>query len=117
MGVGIWANMDSIQGLIRTATYIRLSVCMGAGAVLLLASASVLRAQLVWDGGTGNWATPTNWNPDFVPTNALSAFINNGGTAQISAASFANGLYLGLGAGQSGHLEIGTGGSLVVTAG
>jgi len=37
-----------------------------------------------WIGNTGDWTNPANWNPN-PPSEVDDAFINNGGTAQITA--------------------------------
>jgi hypothetical protein len=80
----------------------------------------------IWDlgtpagSGTGNWNVATNWSRDIVPdvTQEDSAIINGGGTAQINTAIGPNvgSVVLGQGtaAGESGTLEIQSGGTLNV---
>ena len=41
--------------------------------------------QTSWQGGTGDWSTDSNWDND-EPTASDDAWINNGGTAQITQA-------------------------------
>ena len=70
--------------------------------------------------GTGNWNVGSNWSGGTVPNNVTedSAVINGGGTAQVNSviANAAGGVLLGQGtvAGQSGTLEILSGGNLQV---
>ncbi|HEX2475324.1 MAG TPA: PEP-CTERM sorting domain-containing protein [Lacipirellulaceae bacterium] len=80
----------------------------------------------IWDlgtppgSGTGNWNVATNWSRDIVPdvTQEDAAIINGGGTAQINTAIGPNvgSVVLGQGtaAGESGTLEIQSGGTLNV---
>jgi hypothetical protein len=70
--------------------------------------------------GTGNWNVATNWSRDIVPdvTQEDSAIVNAGGTVQVNTAIGTNvgSVVLGQGAatGQSGTLEIQSGGTLNV---
>jgi hypothetical protein len=54
----------------------------------LLFRPAALYAQDFWQGpigATGNWFSASNWTAGVgVPTNAVNAFVNNGGTAQIA---------------------------------
>jgi hypothetical protein len=80
----------------------------------------------IWDlgtpagSGTGNWNVATNWSRDIVPdvTQEDSAIINGGGTAQINTVigPSVGSVVLGQGtaAGESGTLEIQSGGTLNV---
>jgi hypothetical protein len=80
----------------------------------------------IWDlgtppgSGTGNWNVGTNWSRDIVPdvTQEDSAIINGGGTAQVNTVIGPNvgSVVLGQGtaAGESGTLEIQSGGTLNV---
>jgi hypothetical protein len=80
----------------------------------------------IWDlgtppgSGTGNWNVATNWSRDIVPdvTQEDAAIINGGGTAQVNTAIGTNvgSVVLGQGtaAGESGTLEIQSGGTLNV---
>jgi hypothetical protein len=80
----------------------------------------------IWDlgtppgSGTGNWNVATNWSRDIVPdvTQEDAAIINGGGTAQVNTVIGTNvgSVVLGQGtaAGESGTLEIQSGGTLNV---
>ncbi|OAI57445.1 hypothetical protein AYO49_01940 [Verrucomicrobiaceae bacterium SCGC AG-212-N21] len=83
----------------------------------LLAIGGRVQAQVTWNNaGTGNWFTNTNWTPNTVPTSAIDASINNGGTAQVLAAGGAVRLLtLGASAGQSGTLQV-SGGTLTTSS-
>lgn len=78
-------------------------------------------AQRVWSiGGTGNWTTPANWSDAAVPGNDDWADIGpgagNGGTAVINTTvSDILHFRLGYGTGETGSLEILSGGSLKTT--
>ena len=63
--------------------------------------------------GVGDWATAANWTPAQLPAASTNAYIDNGGTAQVTAAG-AQGrfVYLGSAAGKSGNLEISAPGEL-----
>ncbi|HEY3391105.1 MAG TPA: PEP-CTERM sorting domain-containing protein [Lacipirellulaceae bacterium] len=80
----------------------------------------------IWDlgtppgSGTGNWNVGTNWSRDIVPdvTQEDAAIINGGGTAQVNTVigPSVGSVVLGQGtaAGESGTLEIQSGGTLNV---
>jgi hypothetical protein len=77
--------------------------------------------DVLWDGSVGdnNWNTAGNWASDFVPEAdpfEEVAVINNGGTARISVNTTpaAAGLILGQLAGDSGTVQILSGGSLTL---
>jgi len=65
-----------------------------------------------WQAGTANWSGTNVWN-NGEPTLDDDAYINNGGTAQVTAGNteYANDLFLGRNSGQSGHVQM-TGGAL-----
>ena len=66
-------------------------------------------AQTYWQGTTGDWFDPANWD-NGVPTTELRAYINNGGTAQISGGrAEPYRIYLGYDVGISGTLELSDG--------
>jgi hypothetical protein len=66
--------------------------CCLAG-VLLLLSSPVYAVSLYWDAASGDWFSPSNWNPAQVPQPAGGgysgddAFINNSGTAAADSAT------------------------------
>ena len=78
--------------------------------VLVLASFEQAQST-TWIGTTGNWSTGTNWlNGE--PGSGDNAYINNGGTAQITlSGEICYDLFLGLGPGESGTVSM-SGGSL-----
>jgi hypothetical protein len=56
-------------------------------AASLMVTAPLLAASYSWNVGTGDWATAGNWTPaGGPPTSSDSAFLTDGGTAQITAA-------------------------------
>lgn len=85
---------------------------------------STQRAQAIdvnWTGAAGdsNWNTPNNWDTAVVPEAdpfEEVGVINNGGTAIVGAGTTPNaaGLVLGAQAGQSGTVQILSGGSLTL---
>lgn len=81
-------------------------------AAAALCAARLADAQTDWQVSTGDWAVSTNWTLG-EPTSSDTAYINNGGTAQIAEGDVAENLTLGELAGQSGDLNM-TAGSLTV---
>ncbi len=58
---------------------------MSIGILAMLAFGSHASAvDRFWTGGTGAYLTGTNWSGNAIPTSGDNAFINNGGTAQLS---------------------------------
>ena len=57
-------------------------------------AARVYALNTYWTGGTGSWHDPLNWD-NGVPTLSNDAYIDNGGTAQISADVNPGLLYVG----------------------
>ena len=57
-----------------------------------------------WGGGTGNWATPTNWSPNGVPTSTDDEAEINSGTAEYDA-----GMITALGSLRLGQISSGPG--------
>ncbi|MEW6647451.1 MAG: autotransporter domain-containing protein [Pseudomonadota bacterium] len=82
-------------------------------AVLACTSPMAWAADTYWNNaGTGNWFTTGNWDTSAVPTNADTAYIDNGGTAQVQAAgAVASNLRIGYSG--TGNLEISNGGTLI----
>jgi hypothetical protein len=110
---------------------IRILICCLLVVALVTTMHSVAMAQpgpaptiTTWNlgggSGTGNWNVAANWDPAGVPnvTEEDAAIINGGGTAQINSAIATpiGSVVLGQGAvaGQSGTLEIQSGGTLNV---
>jgi fibronectin-binding autotransporter adhesin len=88
-------------------------------AALLSAASPAHGADTTWIGGTGSWFVPSNWSNGLpIITGGIdSAYINNGGTAQIlSSGAVANFLELGIDVGQSGSLDV-NGGGLTISRG
>lgn len=85
-----------------------------AGLLVVLVAALARADTVTWNTTTANWSAPNSWTPS-EPTLADNAYINNGGTAQITAGNteYADDLYLGRQAGQSGHVQM-FGGALYV---
>src|SRR5882672_6678913 len=66
-----------------------------------------LAAGTTWNDGAADWATSANWSLGVAPTAADDAFIDNGGTAQVTTAGdTALTLTLGTAAGNSGTVTI-----------
>ncbi|MCX5653804.1 MAG: PEP-CTERM sorting domain-containing protein [Planctomycetota bacterium] len=80
--------------------------------VVLLGTNFAHAGDTHWNAGTGNWSNGSNWS-DGEPTSVDGAYINNGGTAQITAPNkeVCSGLYLGEGSTDSGTVDM-TGGTL-----
>ncbi|MDR3403869.1 MAG: autotransporter-associated beta strand repeat-containing protein, partial [Chthoniobacter sp.] len=68
-------------------------------------------ATLVWNAGTSDWFTGSNWTPAGPPTSVDAGVIDNGGTAQIGASGAVAGAVV-VGSTASGTLQITAGGSL-----
>lgn len=79
-------------------------------ALMLAAAFAPAAAQTLWQGGTGGWTDPGNWDSG-VPGAGDDATVDNGGTAQIDAPG-AEASTLILGDRDSGGLAIGPGGTL-----
>ena len=110
--------MNRLHRLAVTATIM-------AMAALLAVSPSASAGHILWtDPVTDDWNDGTNWAGGVVPGSVVSDTAEigegagNGGTAVVSSAvpNIVN-LRLGEGAGETGHLEIVTGGSLTTTSG
>ena len=72
-------------------------------------------ADYFWVAGTGDWSVASNWNQNLVPEAEFEEIgvINNGGIATLSTSAVdAAGLDLGRGPGESGTLQILSGGSI-----
>ncbi len=68
----------------------------------------------VWTAGTGDFNTPTNWNPNEVPASGDISTIDNGGTAIVSGESATTSSLI-IGEANTGALTIENGGQLSVT--
>jgi len=80
-------------------------------AAMLGLPASALAVDLVWNtGGVGNWSFPTNWKPIQEPTSSDDAYIDNGGTAQITLDNeYCANLYLGTALFRNGSVHMTSG--------
>lgn len=89
-------------------------------AVFGLSAANAIAADILWTGtaGDNNWNTGGNWTGGNVPDGAFEevGVINNGGTAFINVGTTPNaaGLVLGQAAGESGTLQVLSGGSITL---
>jgi T5SS/PEP-CTERM-associated repeat protein/autotransporter-associated beta strand protein len=107
-------NARSMKNLNRRS---KLSLCLVATILAALLSVPSLSAQTVWTDGTGDWFSARNWSAG-VPSSSVSAQINNGGTAQITAGGAAVGsITLGLALSDSGTLSTSGSGNLDATSG
>jgi len=79
-----------------------------SSAILSLALASLHASALdtYWQDGTGLWSDPNNWTVR-VPISGDNAYIDNGGTAQITSDSTAS--YLRIGSDNTGYIVQGGG--------
>lgn len=80
-----------MNGAIRMGWRRRRSLVLATGVALLLAQRG-FADNIEWQGGVGNWFTPSNWSDqtnklDQVPGDADFASIDNGGEAQIVSGS------------------------------
>ncbi len=65
---------------------------------------------------SGNWDTDANWRAGIEPTASVNAHIDSGATVTVSASGeVANNVYIGDVSGESGTLNINTGGTLTVS--
>jgi hypothetical protein len=77
---------------------------IGVVVMMLCISNSSYAQYAYWVGTTGDWFSPTDWMYD-MPTSGDWAYIDNGGTVQITSGSpQASRLYLGSSAGDSGNV-------------
>jgi T5SS/PEP-CTERM-associated repeat protein len=75
---------------------------------LALSTPAAFAASTTWTDSIGSWFTDGNWS-NHVPTCTVDAYINNGGTAQVSSAlqtGHADNLYLGYGTADSGYVSV-----------
>jgi T5SS/PEP-CTERM-associated repeat protein len=81
---------------------------------LILFTSPIQAGDTYWDAGIGNWSTGANWD-NGEPGPADHAYVNNGGTAQITTSNdeLCDFLTIGEGDADSGTLNM-TGGSLSV---
>jgi autotransporter-associated beta strand protein len=66
----------------------------GPSITALILSYSGLHAAGVWDGSTGNFDVPTNWDDDQVP-GAINIVVNNGGTIEVTTNHTTNDILAG----------------------
>ena len=55
-----------------------------------LSAAVRVGGDIHWITGSGNWETPTNWNPATVPASTDNAYIDNSGTYTVTINSIVN---------------------------
>ena len=98
-----------VSGLHKTAITL-VATLMGTTAVLGTAEA----IDFNWIAGTGDWENASNWSNSFgsmVPDEDASAYVDNGGTAQVQTTDSVAG-YVYIGNVNSGALDIFGGGQL-----
>ena len=83
-------------------------------ACLCMAVGTQAQTLVYWDGATGPWETASNWAGDTLPAATEGFRVNNGGIAQLGSAQTVQTVHLGTSPGESGTLDIGSGGSLTV---
>jgi T5SS/PEP-CTERM-associated repeat protein/autotransporter-associated beta strand protein len=113
---------NRVSGVVQVAPEIARAHGKGKGmvkagtlaAVLAFASPMAWAVNTYWNAGTDNWFTTGNWDTNAVPTIADSAYIDNGGTAQVQTAGVVA-EYLGIGFFDTGNLEISSGGTLSIS--
>ncbi|MEI9895271.1 MAG: hypothetical protein WDN28_15615 [Chthoniobacter sp.] len=89
-------------------------ILMGS-CLLLLSAPPLVHAQSVWNAGNQRLVYPRKLDAERRADTNIKAQINNGGTAQITAAgAAANTLYLGNGVGESGSLSVSGSGTLTI---
>jgi len=96
----------------------RLSLFAFFIALIVAIQPGVTQAQTdTWtNAGTGSWFTPGNWSLDAVPTAAIDAAVDNGGTAQVIGQDATVG-NLTIGATTAGStVEVTSGRTLTITA-
>ena len=98
---------------------IALAVLSASGSIASLEFGTpAMAANKNWDAATGGWTTAGNWNPSGAPATSDTAFINNGGTAQITSSVSVTGLNIADAVGSSGTLNVsGTNGLLTLSTG
>lgn len=106
--------MNSTVKAGRRLAWLLVGVCVAGSA------ARVVAVDVLWTGagGNNNWNTGGNWTGGFVPEAEFEevAVINNGGTAFVNVGTTPNaaGLVLGQLAGESGTVQILSGGALTL---
>jgi len=80
---------------------------LAAAFTLITISGHTFGQDTIWQAGTGNWLTNGNWDNN-APNNGTDAFIQNGGTAQLTggAVGAANQVFLGILDGSEGTLQV-----------
>jgi T5SS/PEP-CTERM-associated repeat protein len=66
-----------------------------------------LAQSRVWNAGDASWTNANNWTPMMLPDASSDAYVNNGGTAELSGANGqARDVYLGGPPGSTGVLSV-----------
>ncbi len=94
--------------------------CLWTHAFIILVAVVAVSAgpgvDSYWQGTTGDWFDPANWNGG-VPTTDNTAYISNGGTAEMTTGvAEPMNLVLAYASWQSGHAVLGDGGRLLTGA-
>jgi len=91
-----------------------LTALLSLGITLLIAPVSGFAATLTWQGGTGDWFTSSNWGCGVLcsPGSGDTAFIGGPAIGSVSLNGTANVADIALGNGNTGTLNVSTGGSL-----
>ena len=98
-------------------SFLRVSVALfvAAGATLVAPTSAFAQTNVNWIGDVGDFNDGSNWDVNFPPLGIVGdiGHINNGGTAVVSdMPDPVGGIVLGADSGDSGTLEIQSGGSL-----
>lgn len=89
-------------------------LALAIAAIVGIHSGPLLAADLSWSAlGSDSWFDGANWSPASAPTAADNTIIDNGGTAQVQApGAVTDDLVVGATGGNSGFLDILSGGTL-----
>ena len=93
------------------------TIFLAVVAVVALASAPALGAYSYWaNTGTGDYSVPGNWSPAGVPPTTNGLVVNNGGTCEITDATYSHGLvYAGFAAAGDANIVVKNSGGLNAT--
>jgi hypothetical protein len=102
--------MSSMRSVCRPAPF-AVSFASSLVALVMFSAEQLHGASLYWSVPSGDWSTTSNWGGT-LPTSADTAYVVNGGTANVTQIGATCGaLWLGSGAGASGTVLM-TAGSL-----
>jgi len=68
----------------RCHFFYRIRVAFFLSLLILLAGNHAIAGTVSWVGGTGNWNTPTNWDPAGVPGPGDGVLITEDGTYTVT---------------------------------